>query len=80
LLILFAAYGINTFIDKFFKKKNTFHIKYCVAYVIERRDKDLTDYFQNFEDREKALSFYESLLLNSALYTANFCEVIETTG
>lgn len=47
-----------------------------------RKTKEFEDHFNNFEEeeKEKALCFYESLLIRPDVYTANFCEVIETTG
>ena len=70
--------------------KNESHIKFCVAYTLRSdinlckfkrlKNNEDKDFFNNFEDKEDALKFYEELLINPLLYTANFCEVIETTG
>lgn len=59
---------------------NRSHIKYCVSYSISLNSETTESDFRNFEDKEDALSFYESLLILPELYTANFAEVIETTG
>ena len=58
---------------------NRSHIKYCVSYSVHNNGTIESD-FKNFEDKEDALSFYESLLILPELYTANFAEVVETTG
>jgi hypothetical protein len=44
-----------------------------------RKTKEFEDNFDNFEDEDAALCFYESLLIRSDIYTANFCEIIKTT-
>lgn len=62
-----------------FDNQNKSHIKYCVAYTLFNRDKVQVDYFSNFENENDAKTFYKELLENENLYTANFCEVIETT-
>lgn len=62
---------------------NRSHIKYCVSYSLLNDQNDLEilkSDFANFENEEDALRFYESLLILPKLYTANFTEVIETTG
>jgi len=59
---------------------NKSHIKFCVAYTMRTLDDRLEDKFENFEEKELALRRYEQLLCEERLYTANFCEVIETTG
>lgn len=59
---------------------NRSHIKYCVSYSISLNCETTESDFRNFENKEDALSFYESLLILPELYTANFAEVIETTG
>jgi hypothetical protein len=57
---------------------NSSHIKYCVSYALLKNGK--SESFANFENEKDALDFYESLLILPELYTANFAEVIETTG
>lgn len=61
-------------------ENNKNHIKFCVTYTMRKPDGNLEDKYENFEEKELALQCYEKLLCDEKLYTANFCEVIETTG
>lgn len=61
-------------------ENNKNNIKFCVTYTMRKPDGNLEDKYENFEEKELALQCYEKLLCDEKLYTANFCEVIETTG
>ncbi len=61
-------------------KTHISHIKYCVAYTETKKDGKHIDSFKNFETKKEALDFYNEVLQKDDLYTANLCEVIDSTG
>ena len=59
--------------------KNKSHIKFCVTFSIMGEDREFKHDYRNFEQEGKALEFYNEILENENLSTANFCKILGTT-